>query len=103
DAWRAGVRAYLAEHAYGNATSEDLWRAIDKAAGKPVSAVARDFTTQPGVPLIHVAATGSGQVLTERHLANDAQLAAVTVATSQRDIEDRDAAIQSWRAPVRVQ
>ena len=32
DAWRDGVRAYMAEHAYGNATSDDLWRAIDKAA-----------------------------------------------------------------------
>ena len=61
DAWRDGVRAYMAEHAYGNATSDDLWRAIDKAAGKPVSAVARDFTTQPGVPLIHVAAGGRGR------------------------------------------
>ncbi|WP_372786407.1 M1 family metallopeptidase [Phenylobacterium sp.] len=103
DAWRDGVRAYMAEHAYGSATSNDLWRAIDRAAGKSVSAVARDFTTQPGVPLIHVASTGSGEVLTERHLASDAQAAAITVATSQRDIEERDASLLSWRAPVRIQ
>jgi aminopeptidase N len=103
DAWRDGVRAYMAQHAYGNATSEDLWREIDRAAGKPVSAVARDFTTQPGVPLIHVAAGGPGEVLTERQLASDAQREAVTIASSPGDIERRDAAILSWRTPLRVQ
>ena len=54
DAWRAGVRAYIAEHAYGNTASDDLWRAIEKAAGKPITAIAHDFTLQPGVPLIRV-------------------------------------------------
>ncbi|HEY8005194.1 MAG TPA: M1 family metallopeptidase [Phenylobacterium sp.] len=102
DAWRDGVRAYVAAHAYGAATSADLWQAIDRAAGKPVSAVARDFTTQGGVPLIHVDAGGLGEVLTERQLASDAQAQEVTVAVSQRDIEERDASLVSWRAPVRV-
>jgi aminopeptidase N len=101
-AWRAGVRAYLAQHAFGVATSDDLWREIDRAAGKPVSAVARDFTLQAGVPLIHVAAAGPGEVLTERHLANDAQLPAVTIASSPGDIERRNAEILSWRAPLKV-
>jgi aminopeptidase N len=101
-AWRDGVRAYIARHAYGAATSDDLWREIDKAAGKPVSAVARDFTLQPGVPLIHVAASGLGEVLTERHLANNAQLPAITIASSRSDIEHRDAEIMSWRATFSV-
>src|SRR5581483_7431154 len=86
DAWRTGVRAFVAKHAYGVATSDDLWREIDAAAHKPVSAVARDFTLQPGVPLIHVAASGLGEVLTERHLANDAQLPAVTISSSRADL-----------------
>jgi aminopeptidase N len=54
DAWRDGVRAYMKAHAYGNTTSDDLWREIDKAAGKPVTAIAHDFTLQPGVPMIRV-------------------------------------------------
>ena len=54
DAWRDGVRAYMAAHRYGNTASRDLWAAIDKAAGKPISAVAHDFTLQPGAPLISV-------------------------------------------------
>src|SRR6185437_372531 len=101
-AWRDGVRAYMARHAYGVATSEDLWREIDRAAGKPVSAVARDFTLQPSVPLIHVAAAGPGEVLTERRLASDAQLPAITIASSVGDILHREAELLSWRAPLRV-
>ncbi|MYM34689.1 M1 family peptidase [Duganella sp. FT94W] len=54
DAWRAGVRSYIAKHAYGNTVSNDLWREIEKAAHKPVTAIAHDFTLQPGVPLIRV-------------------------------------------------
>lgn len=53
-AWRNGVRTYLQRHAYGNAVSEDLWRALESSAGKPIRKIAHDFTTQPGVPLIAV-------------------------------------------------
>ncbi|MES2756715.1 MAG: M1 family metallopeptidase [Pseudomonadota bacterium] len=53
-AWRNGVRAYMREHAYKNTVSNDLWRQIERAAGKPVTAIAHDFTLQPGVPLIRV-------------------------------------------------
>jgi aminopeptidase N len=87
DAWRDGVRAYIAEHAYGAATSADLWRAIDKAAGKPVSAVARDFTTQPGVPLISVTSTA------ER----------VTLSQSRFTTADATLPTYAWRTPVLLQ
>ncbi|MES2298472.1 MAG: M1 family metallopeptidase [Pseudomonadota bacterium] len=52
DAWRNGVRAYMQAHAYGSTVSDDLWRQIEKAAGKPVTAIAHDFTLQPGIPMI---------------------------------------------------
>jgi aminopeptidase N len=54
NAWRSGVRSYMKAHAYGNTVSDDLWREIERAAGKPVTAIAHDFTLQPGVPLIRV-------------------------------------------------
>ncbi|WP_369914394.1 M1 family metallopeptidase [Xanthomonas sp. NCPPB 3005] len=56
DAWRDGVRRYIAKRAYGNAVTGDLWQEIDAAApGKQFLQVAHDFTLQPGVPLIKVA------------------------------------------------
>ena len=48
DAWRAGVRRYMERHAYGNTVSDDLWRAIEAAAGKPITAIAHDFTLAAG-------------------------------------------------------
>jgi len=54
NAWRNGVRAYMKAHAYGNTVSDDLWKQVEKAAGKPVTAIAHDFTLQPGIPLIKV-------------------------------------------------
>ncbi|MGZ8362075.1 MAG: M1 family metallopeptidase, partial [Allosphingosinicella sp.] len=54
DAWRRGVQSYIARHRLGNTQSEDLWRAIEEASGRPVRALAHDFTQQPGVPLIRV-------------------------------------------------
>ncbi|WP_421931957.1 M1 family metallopeptidase [Phenylobacterium sp.] len=85
DAWRDGVRAYMAAHAYGNTASRDLWAAIDKAAGKPISAIAHDFTLQPGVPLIALA-SGSPPTLSQGRFGTD----------------EASKAPLTWRVPVRA-
>lgn len=54
DDFRKGVNAYLARHAYGNATSEDFWTAIARASRKPVDRILSTFVNQPGVPLVQV-------------------------------------------------
>lgn len=61
DAWRTGVRSYIAKHAYGNAVTDDLWKEMEIAApGKQFTRVAHDFTLQPGVPLIKASARCEG-------------------------------------------
>jgi aminopeptidase N len=52
DAWRDGVRRYMKAHAYSNTRSDDLWQAVEATAGTSVTAIAHDFTLQPGVPMI---------------------------------------------------
>ena len=86
DRWQAGVRAYVAAHAYGNTVSNNLWTAIDKAAGKPVSAVAHDFTLQGGVPLIRVGA-GPG----------------VTLSQDRFGLDEPSKAPRTWKVPVKIQ
>jgi aminopeptidase N len=54
--FRQGVRDYLNSRLYGNAQTEDLWRAIQAASGQPVLDIARSFTGQPGFPLLDVGA-----------------------------------------------
>jgi hypothetical protein len=89
DAWRNGVRAYIARHRLGNTVTDDLWGAIEEAAGRPVRAIAHDFTLQPGVPLIRVesATCTSGRT----H---------VTLRQSQFSRDNRDGAALAWRVPV---
>ena len=50
--FRDGIRRYMAAQAYSNATTADLWRALQAASGKQVASIAAPYTEQPGVPLV---------------------------------------------------
>src|SRR5262249_42392207 len=52
DVFRDAMRRYMTEHAYGNVTADDLWRALDAASGKPVGSVPSAYAEQVGVPLV---------------------------------------------------
>lgn len=54
--FRAGVRRYIRAHAFGNATSADLWNALSAASGRNVGRIAADWTEQAGFPLVSVTA-----------------------------------------------
>jgi len=76
DQFRAGVRAYMREHAYGNTVSDDLWREIDRGSPRPLTQIAHDFTLQAGVPMINeVSSSCAGgktrAQLTQTHFAID--------------------------------
>jgi aminopeptidase N len=92
NAWRSGVRAYMKAHAYGNTVSDDLWSAIEKAARKPITAIAHDFTLQPGVPLIRVG---------EAACKNGSTSVILTQGEFSRDQPDKKPL--GWRVPVIAQ
>ncbi|MGJ7918481.1 M1 family metallopeptidase [Massilia sp. LXY-6] len=92
NAWRSGVRSYMKAHAYGNTVSDDLWKQIEKAAGKPVTAIAHDFTLQPGVPLIKVG---------EPVCRNGSTTLPLTQEEFSRDRPDKKPL--AWRVPVIAQ
>ncbi len=69
--FRAGVRAYIKAHEYGNAVTDNLWTALDKVQTVPVATIAHGFTLQAGVPLIRVAQDKSGITLTQDRFAAD--------------------------------
>jgi aminopeptidase N len=98
DAFRAGIRAYMVDHAYGNTTTADLWSALQVASGKPVTAVASGFTEQGGVPLVVAEAScvGGAQQVTlrqERFTIHDA-------ASSDPAIKDPAIKPRRWQVPV---
>lgn len=88
DTFRKGIRSYLQEHAFGNATTADLWTSLGKASGEPIAAIAGTFTNQPGIPLVDVAtACRSGETV-------------VTLTQSRFTIDYPDAEKLLWRIPV---
>src|SRR5947199_7459519 len=50
--FRRGIRDYLKAHAYGNARTEDLWRARTPASRQPGDVLMGPWTRQTGVPLL---------------------------------------------------
>jgi aminopeptidase N len=90
DGFRAGIRKYMADHAYGNTTTADLWRALEAQSGKPVAAIASTFTEQAGLPLIVAEATCVGD---EQRLR---------LRQDRFTVRDPDAAPQRWQVPVAV-
>lgn len=55
--FRDGLRHYLKKHAYGNAQTEDLWKALEEISGKPVGKIMANWTSKPGHPLVRVQET----------------------------------------------
>jgi aminopeptidase N len=84
DAFRDGVRAYMARYARSNTVSADLWRELESASQAPVGAIADDFTLRPGVPMIDV---------------NDAG-GSITLSQDRFGIDPASREVRSWRVPV---
>jgi aminopeptidase N len=72
DAFRAGLRAYMKAHAYGNAVSGDFWAAIERASARPVRAIAEGYTRTTGVPLVEAGPSAPGGLsLRQRRFSED--------------------------------
>jgi alanyl aminopeptidase len=96
DAFRDGLRRYIKDHAWGNATSDDLFAALAKASGgRPVAAVMDSFTSQTGLPQVTASVTCPRSA--------DGHAAAV-VHLSQREYQTLDhrgaPSDKLWRIPV---
>lgn len=52
EAFQRGVQVFLRNHAYGNATWQELLSAIGRAAGRDLSAWGQQWMLRPGMPLV---------------------------------------------------
>jgi alanyl aminopeptidase len=83
--FREGVRAYVRENAWKNATADRLWAALDRAAGGGASTAIATFIEQPGLPLVSVTRIGPNRF---RLAQQRYSTAGVTLPA------------QSWKVPV---
>ncbi|MHB2025464.1 MAG: M1 family metallopeptidase [Elusimicrobiota bacterium] len=56
NAFRRGLRNYISKHKYSNTRAADLWLELERASGRPVTRIARDWLSQPGYPIITASA-----------------------------------------------
>lgn len=64
EVFRQGVSNYLKAHAFGNATTVDLWNAIGKSSGKPIRNTMFAWVERPGFPLVSVALDNKNRSMT---------------------------------------
>jgi aminopeptidase N len=84
DAFRNGIRAYMARYARSSTVGADLWRELEAASSRPIAGIAEDFTLQAGVPMIDVKDTDGSVTLSQDRFGTD----------------PASRAAQSWRVPV---
>ena len=89
DAFRAGIRSYMAKYKYKNTQTDQLWAELEKASGKPVVDSAHDFTLQGGVPLISLvgATCSAGQTQ-------------VLMSQGRYGLDAPSKVAQTWRVPL---
>ncbi|MHA1731472.1 MAG: M1 family metallopeptidase [Promethearchaeota archaeon] len=66
DKFRAGIKHFLEKFKFGNATSEDYWKAFEEATGEPVREFADSWIHQPGYPIVKAERVGEKLRLTQR-------------------------------------
>ncbi len=73
DAFQKGIRQYLSNHAYSNATGDDLWNTLEATSSKKVQKIMNGWIQQPGYPVLTAEVKGGKLVLRqERFLISGA-------------------------------
>jgi len=57
--FQKGLKKYLSDFKYKNAKGQDLWDAIGKASGMPVTSMINTWLKQPGFPVVEINQDGS--------------------------------------------
>jgi puromycin-sensitive aminopeptidase len=93
EAFRAGLRTYMAEFAESNATGADLWRHLQQASHLPVSDLMTSWILQAGHPLVDVS------------LGSESAPGVATIHLSQRrffSAAQAPASDQLWQVPLQL-
>ncbi|KAL8623437.1 hypothetical protein ACOMHN_058883 [Nucella lapillus] len=90
--FRRGLGLYLQRHQLGSACTEDLWRALEEASGKPVGVTMATWTAQKGFPVLTV---------TEEHKDEGKQELKITQEKFSLT-ENQSGGASLWAVPVSI-
>jgi puromycin-sensitive aminopeptidase len=88
ETFRTGLVQYIKQHSYKNATTQDLWKALEKVSGQPVQTLMRTWTEQPGFPIVGVSSTDTGFSITQERFY-------IHPGKAKKTVE-----VQTWQIPV---
>ncbi len=63
DTYMKGIQDYIKTHEFKNAGTADLWKSLEKASAKPVSAIMHNWVYQPGYPLVELDSSNETNVV----------------------------------------
>jgi alanyl aminopeptidase len=89
-AFQKGVHEYLSAHAFENASTEDLLKALSNSSGKDVTGPFMSFLTQVGVPLVEAKLSCSDAKVGELQLQQSRYLPLGSSGSAQ----------QRWQIPI---
>ncbi|UIJ47070.1 M1 family metallopeptidase [Sphingomonas cannabina] len=89
DAFREGVRRYMAKYKYSNTVTDQLWAEVSAAAGRDIAPMMHDFTLQGGVPLVTVNSASCAGGRTN-----------VSFSQIRFGLDEASKAATTWRVPV---
>jgi aminopeptidase N len=91
DVFRDGIRRYMQEFAFSNATTHNLWDALSAAGNQDIGAIVAGWTEQPGFPLVSVAASCDAA-------------GARTIALSQKRflLQGKENEHAAWKIPLQI-
>ncbi len=91
DKFRKGIQKYMKARAFSNATSADLWTALDETSGTDISGIVSGWTEQAGFPLVTAVASC------------DAKGARTIGLSQQRFLKNgSDSRHPHWKIPLRI-
>jgi aminopeptidase N len=90
--FRAGVRRYMKDYAYGNTVTDDLWAELDRGSSRPITQIAHDFTLQAGVPMITVRSERCSHGRTE-----------LSLVQGHFTIDPASTTARLWHVPVEIE
>ncbi|NNF53872.1 MAG: hypothetical protein HKN03_05450 [Acidimicrobiales bacterium] len=70
DVFRSALRSYMADNAYGNTETTDLWDAIEEKSGQPVREMMDGWIFQGGFPLVTVKVKNNMVTLSQSRFLN---------------------------------
>ena len=89
DNFKHAMQKYIKKHAYSNATTVDLWTALEEESKQPVTKVMHDWTSEQGYPVLRAKRVPGGVEVTQTRFL-----------LSRKPTEEE--ARQAWSIPMQV-